>query len=162
MLRSPRPPRWQAQARDQPDTGSNSTATVLSRCQNLKDRADGVINRSPMREIPHSPVALYEAANLLGALVAETILASVQCANAQTGRTYGRKRSDQSTAKTPCEEGAVHIRECRMVAESPSRHGRFHSTEPRSGRVAIVGPLLESKSINNSNKWTIYRTPETW
>jgi hypothetical protein len=29
--------------------------------------------------------------------------------NAQTGRTYGRKRSDQSTAKTPCEDGAVHI-----------------------------------------------------
>src|SRR5712691_6362452 len=62
-----------------------------------------------MREIPHSPVALYEVANLFGALVAETILASVQCASAQTGRTYGRKRSDQSTAKTPCEEGAVHI-----------------------------------------------------
>src|SRR6266849_6366085 len=63
-----------------------------------------------MREIPHSPVALYEVANLFGALVAETILASVQCASAQTGRTYGRKRSDQSAAKTSCEEGAVHIR----------------------------------------------------
>src|SRR5271166_5208567 len=31
------------------------------------------------------------------------------CASAPTGRTYGRKRSDQNTAKTPCEEGAVHI-----------------------------------------------------
>src|SRR5215213_7611619 len=30
-----------------------------------------------MREIPHSPVALYEAANLFGTLVAKTILASV-------------------------------------------------------------------------------------
>jgi hypothetical protein len=30
-----------------------------------------------MREIPHSPVALYEVANLFGTLVAETILASV-------------------------------------------------------------------------------------
>jgi hypothetical protein len=29
------------------------------------------------REIPHSPVALYEVAHLFGALVAETILASV-------------------------------------------------------------------------------------
>ena len=62
-----------------------------------------------MREIPHSPVALYEVANLSGTLVAETILASVQCANAQTGRTYGRKRSDQRGCKIPCKEGAVHI-----------------------------------------------------
>jgi len=30
-----------------------------------------------MRDIPHSPVALYEVANLFGTLVAETILASV-------------------------------------------------------------------------------------
>src|SRR6266581_2414521 len=30
-----------------------------------------------MREIPHSPVALYEVAHLFGTLVAETILASV-------------------------------------------------------------------------------------
>ena len=29
------------------------------------------------REIPHSPVALHEVAHLFGALVAETILASV-------------------------------------------------------------------------------------
>ena len=36
-----------------------------------------MINRSPMREIPHSPVALYEVANLFGTLIAETILASV-------------------------------------------------------------------------------------
>ena len=36
-----------------------------------------MINRSSMREIPHSPVALYEVANLFGTLVAETILASV-------------------------------------------------------------------------------------
>lgn len=30
-----------------------------------------------MRDIPHSPVALYEAAHLFGTLIAETILASV-------------------------------------------------------------------------------------
>src|SRR5215208_6814151 len=30
-----------------------------------------------MRDIPHSPVALYEVAHLFGTLVAETILASV-------------------------------------------------------------------------------------
>src|SRR5215213_3773360 len=31
------------------------------------------------------------------------------CASASTGRTYGRKRSDQNAAKHTCEEGAVHI-----------------------------------------------------
>ena len=36
-----------------------------------------MINRSPMREIPHSPVARYEVAHLFGTLIAETILASV-------------------------------------------------------------------------------------
>lgn len=36
-----------------------------------------MINRSMTREIPHSPVTLYEVAHLFGALVAETILASV-------------------------------------------------------------------------------------
>ena len=36
-----------------------------------------MINRSPMRDIPHSPVALYEVAHLFGTLIAETILASV-------------------------------------------------------------------------------------
>ena len=36
-----------------------------------------MINRSSMREIPHSPVALYEVAHLFGTLIAETILASV-------------------------------------------------------------------------------------
>ena len=36
-----------------------------------------MIDRSMTREIPHSPVALHEVAHLFGALVAETILASV-------------------------------------------------------------------------------------
>ena len=44
-----------------------------------------------------------------GTRVAETILASVHMRARPTGRTYGRKRSDQITAKQPCEEGAVHI-----------------------------------------------------
>ena len=34
---SPRPPSMGGAHRDQPDTGSNRTATVLSRCQNLQD-----------------------------------------------------------------------------------------------------------------------------
>src|SRR3954451_8788124 len=52
-----------------------------------------------MREIPHSPGALYEVAHPFGTLIAETILASVHVRAPQIGRTYGRKRSDQSAAK---------------------------------------------------------------
>src|SRR5215475_2177016 len=44
---------------------------------------------------------------LIGTRVAETILASGQQA-APTGRTYGRKRSDQ-TSQSSCATGAVHI-----------------------------------------------------
>ena len=36
-----------------------------------------MVNRSMTREIPHFPVAVHEVAHLFGALVAETILASV-------------------------------------------------------------------------------------
>ena len=43
----------------------------------LTPPAEGVIDRSMTREIPHSPVALHEVVHLFGALVAETILASV-------------------------------------------------------------------------------------
>ena len=68
-----------------------------------------MINRSSMREIPHSPVALYEVANLFGTLIAETILASVHVrARKKAGHTGA---SDLIKAlQTPCEEGAVHIR----------------------------------------------------
>jgi hypothetical protein len=89
-----------------------------------------VINRSTARDTPNDPMALYLVAILFGTLVAETILASVHVrAHQQAGHmgasdliktlqihlarrvpsTYGRKRSDQNTANTPCEEGAVHI-----------------------------------------------------
>jgi hypothetical protein len=54
------------------------------------------------------PNGFYLAAMLFGTPVAETILASVHVRACQKAGTYGPKRSDQSTAKTPCEE-AVHI-----------------------------------------------------
>jgi hypothetical protein len=39
-------------------TGSNSSATVLSRCQNLQDNQQmGVIDRSQMRDTPTNPMA---------------------------------------------------------------------------------------------------------
>src|ERR1022692_3589505 len=61
------------------------------------------------REIPHSPVALYEVAHLFWSSRRGNHLGQRSCVSAETGRTYGRKRSDQSTAKTSCEEGALHI-----------------------------------------------------
>src|ERR1022692_361917 len=51
------------------------------------------------REIPHSPVALYEVAHLFWSSRRGNHLGQRSCVSAQTGRTYGRKRSDQSTAK---------------------------------------------------------------
>ena len=66
-----------------------------------------------MREIPHSPVALYEVAHPFGTLIAETILASVHVrARKKAGHTGA---SDLIKAlQTPCEEGAVHIRGIRI------------------------------------------------
>ena len=67
-----------------------------------------MINRSLMREIPHSPVALYEVAHLFGTLIAETILASVHVrARKQAGHMGA---SDLIKAlQNPCEERAVLI-----------------------------------------------------
>jgi hypothetical protein len=91
--------------RDQPDTGSNSTATVLSRCQNLQGkRADGVIDRSKMRDTPKNP---WPFRGRLGVWNSRrgNHLGQRSCASAQTGRTYGRKRSDQSTAQATLQGG---------------------------------------------------------
>ncbi len=59
------------------------------------------------REIPHFPVARHEVAYLFGALVAETILASVHV------RAHKQDIWTQAIwskhCKLPCKEGAVHI-----------------------------------------------------
>src|SRR5580692_1842489 len=70
--------------------------------------ADGVINRSKTRDTPCFPLA---AKGCLGVWNSHrgNHLGQRSCASATTGRTYGRKRSDQSTAQHPCEERAVHI-----------------------------------------------------
>ena len=57
------------------------------------------------REIPHSPVALHEVAHLFGALVAETILASVHVrAHKQAGHMDAGDLIKKH-CKTPCKEG---------------------------------------------------------
>ena len=82
---------------------------MLSRCQNLQDNKQmGVIDRSSTWDSPIEPLARYVAALVLGTLVAETILASVQLrAHRQAGH---MDASDLiKSLLTSCEEGVVHI-----------------------------------------------------
>src|ERR1700682_2160586 len=73
-----------------------------------RSRADGVIDRSKTRGIPLDPSAA-EGRSSDWNLCRGNHLGQRSCASATTGRTYGRKRSDQSTAQHPGEERAVHI-----------------------------------------------------
>jgi hypothetical protein len=63
-----------------------------------RQRADGVIDRSKTRDTPCFPLA---AKGRLGVWNSHrgNHLGQRSCASAKTGRTYGRKRSDQSTAQ---------------------------------------------------------------
>ena len=67
-----------------------------------------MIDRSKTRGIPLDPSAA-EGRSSVWNLCRGNHLGQRSCASATTGRTYGRKRSDQSTAQHPCEERAVHI-----------------------------------------------------
>lgn len=63
-----------------------------------RQRADGVIDRSKTRDTPCFPLA---AKGRLGVWNSHrgNHLGQRSCASAKTGRTYGRKRSDQSAAQ---------------------------------------------------------------
>jgi hypothetical protein len=88
---------------------------------------DGVINRSPMREIPHSPVALYEVAHLFGTLIAETILASVHVrAHKQAGHI------------------AVHIRSTRSSACRSDSLGTSQPSRPLMDRSSTKSPITKA------------------
>ena len=85
---------------DQPDTGSNSTA---SRAEPMLELARATsrwrdVNRSKTQDTPCFPLA---AKGRLGVWNSHrgNHLGQRSCASAKTGRTYGRKRSDQSTAQ---------------------------------------------------------------
>src|SRR4051794_657681 len=78
-----------------------------------------------MREIPHSPVALYKAANLFGTLIAETILASVHV--------RARKQAGHMDASDLINAAAKHLArrrpstygECRLIPEGQEQ-ARLH------------------------------------
>ena len=69
-----------------------------------RQRADGVIDRSKTRDTPCFPLA---AKGRLGVWNSHrgNHLGQRSCASAKTGRTYGRKRSDQSTAQITLRRG---------------------------------------------------------
>src|SRR5208337_1684620 len=73
-----------------------------------RQHTDGVIDRSTTRDTPYDTVTLKGRAAVWNSRRGNH-LGQRSRASATTGRTYGRKRSDQNTAKSSCEEGAVHI-----------------------------------------------------
>src|SRR3954465_15845702 len=70
-----------------------------------------------MREIPHSPVALYKAANLFGTLIAETILASVHV--------RARKQAGHMDASDLINAAAKHL-----ARRRPSTYGESGLNPP--------------------------------
>src|SRR3954451_10823306 len=87
-----------------------------------------------MREIPHSPVALYEVAHPFGTLIAETILASVHVrARKQAGHTGASDliKALQNTLRGGGRphKGAVHIRgmSVDVITDSVDLARRIHA-----------------------------------
>jgi transposase len=71
-----------------------------------RKRADGVIDRSEMRDTPDQPVAVCVGRPTVWNSRRGNHLGQRSCATAYTGRTYDRKRSDQKSAQHSCEMGA--------------------------------------------------------
>src|SRR5580704_2356845 len=93
-----------------------------------RQRADGVINRSKTRDTPCFPLA---AKGRLGVWNSHrgNHLGQRSCASAKTGRTYGRKRSDQSTAQN------------NLARRGPSTYGRKRSDQSTAqNNLARRGP----------------------
>src|SRR3954464_11432202 len=86
-----------------------------------------------MREIPHSPVALYKAANLFGTLIAETILASVHV--------RARKQAGHMDASDLINAAAKHL-----ARRRPSTYVEWPFTA-RLRRSACSGDRLLTKSL---------------
>ena len=102
-----------------------------------------------MREIPHSPVALYEVAHPFGTLIAETILASVHVrARKKAGHTG---ESDLIKAlQTPCEDGAVHIRGIRAdTILLRLKRGGCQMLAPHETRSSCVPPAVQVRSVRS-------------
>src|SRR3954451_3846049 len=89
-----------------------------------------------MREIPHSPVALYKAANLFGTLIAETILASVHV--------RARKQAGHMDASDLINAAAKHL-----ARRRPSTYGEYpgnHRCREGGEGAAAAGICLRRRT----------------
>jgi hypothetical protein len=111
-----------------------------------RQRADGVIDRSKTRDTPCFPLA---AKGRLGVWNSHrgNHLGQRSCASAKTGRTYGRKRSDQSTAKItlrgggrPHMESSDSFNPLKRRQSATSRHAN-HTRGLRLA-VQVIGSIL--------------------
>src|SRR3982750_4878172 len=101
-----------------------------------------------MRDIPHSPVALYEVAHLFGTLVAETILASVHVrARKQAGHMGASdliKVLQNLARRGPFSNRSTHVKAAVYVARPGHGSLRGQRELPqhlvRSGGQALQGP----------------------
>jgi len=142
---------------------------VLSRCQNLQDNKQmGVIDRSSTWDSPIEPLARYVAALVLGTLVAETILASVQLrAHRQAGH---MDASDLiKSLLTSCEEGVVHIwfyadLKAYRLDPTPRRRrelrARFDRIFQRRTGFATLDRLLQRLHANKAELLMVLDRPE--
>jgi hypothetical protein len=130
--------------------------------------ADGVIDRSSTRDTPIEPLARYVVALVLGTLVAETILASVQSwAHRQAGH---MDASDLiKSLQTSCEEGAVHIwfyadlkayRAAPTARRRSEMRARFDRIFHRRTGFATLDRLLERLHANKPELLMVLDRPE--
>ena len=68
-----------------------------------------MIDRSRSRDTPKVPVAHSRSHICLELGSRNPSWPAFMCERDNTGRTYERKRSDQTMSKSSCETGAVHI-----------------------------------------------------
>ena len=104
-----------------------------------RQRADGVIDRSKTRDTPCFPLA---AKGRLGVWNSHrgNHLGQRSCASAKTGRTYGRKRSDQSAAQITLRGGG-----------RPQK--RKSGSAPESPAARAAKPPTSSMSPSHARWW---------
>jgi hypothetical protein len=109
-----------------------------------RQRADGVIDRSKTRDTPCFPLA---AKGRLGVWNSHrgNHLGQRSCASAKTGRTYGRKRSDQSTAQITLRGGVRLL--CQWFFVATPGHGSLRGrSNPPQHLVRSTGAAMSTTS----------------
>src|ERR1700716_963066 len=102
--------------------------------------ADGVIDRSKTRDTPCFPLA---AKGRLGVWNSHrgNHLGQRSCASAKTGRTYGRKRSDQSTAQITLRGGGKAVTRSSSLNDADAPEAVMCARILRSVKLELVATL---------------------